>query len=217
MVQGIRFDLCWIVCYLARFSSCFDNTHVQAVKNVLRYLKHTSNFQLKISATDISSLKAYVDSDHAGCLETRRSTYGFSMFIGNQLFYWKSKLHNSVVLSSFEAEYIGLSECVREVLSMFNFLKSFSNVSSPIVLCDNLAAISVVDSNGMSKRSKHIDTRYHFFMEHVRNGSIIVKHISGSKNFADLLTKPVGGVVFKNLIKLVLQNIEAVCDWQCSE
>jgi hypothetical protein len=55
-----------------------------------------------------------VYSDFAGCEDTRRSTYGFGIFLGNDLYFRKSKLQNSVVLSSFEAEYIALSECTRE-------------------------------------------------------------------------------------------------------
>jgi hypothetical protein len=97
LVQGIGFDLCWIVCYLARFSSCFDYTHFQAVKHVLRYLKRTSDFKMKISTQHCLKLNGFVYSDFAGCEDTRRSTYWFGIFLGNDLYFWKSKLQNSVV------------------------------------------------------------------------------------------------------------------------
>jgi hypothetical protein len=87
LVQGIRFDLCWIVRYLARFSSCYDNTHVQAAKHVLRYLKFTSDFKLKISSSNDLKFHAFVDSDYAGCEYTRRSTFGYGICLGNQLFF----------------------------------------------------------------------------------------------------------------------------------
>jgi transposase InsO family protein len=218
LVQGIRFDICWIVCYLARFSSCFDNTHVQAVKHVLRYLKRTSDFKLKISTQDCLKLNAFVDSDFAGCEDTRRSTFGFGIFLGNELFFWKSKLQNSVVLSSFEAEYIALSECIRELMSLFNFLKMIIvDLPIPFISCDNAAAVKVVENGGISKRSKHIDIRYHYFLEKVDKGLIIVQHISGNQNFADLFTKPVAKIIFQKFVSLdkdnVLQfyNNEAVC------
>ena len=75
LVQGIGFDLCWIVCYLARFSSCFDYTHFQAVKHVLRYLKRTSDFKMKISTQHCLKLNGFVYSDFAGCEDTRRSLH----------------------------------------------------------------------------------------------------------------------------------------------
>jgi hypothetical protein len=142
LVQGIRMDLCWIVSYLARFSSCYDNTHVHAVKHVLRYLKFTSDFKLKICSLDDVKLIAFVDSDFAGCENSRRSTFGYEF--ENELFYWESKLHDSVVLSSFEAEYIASSECIRDVISVFNFLKEIViDLDIPVILCDNLAALKV--------------------------------------------------------------------------
>jgi hypothetical protein len=218
LVQGTRFDLCWIVSYLARFSSCFDDSHVKAVKHLLRYLKFTYDFKLKISSPKELKLNAFVDSDYAGCENTRRSTFGYAIFIGNELFFWKSKLHNSVVLSSFEAEYIALSECIREVISLFNFLKDvFIDLSTPVILCDNASAIKVAENGGISKRSKHIDTRYHFFLDKIDGGNIVISHIAGEENFADIFTKPVGKVVFQKFVKsdknhvFSFHNNEAVC------
>jgi hypothetical protein len=68
--------------------------------------------------------------------------------------------------------------------------------STPLILCDNAAAIKVVENGGISKRSKHIDIRYHFFLDNIDEGNIVVSHISGEENFADIFTKPVGKVVF---------------------
>jgi hypothetical protein len=221
LVQGIRYDICWIVCYLARFSSSFDNSHVQAVKHVLRYLKRTLDFKLKINCShDDLNVKAFVDADFAGCENTRRSTFGFGLFLGNNLFFWKSKLQTSVVMSSFEAEYIALSECVRELTSLFNFLKAFiDNMSTPSVLCDNASAVRVAVNGGVSKRSKHIDVRYHYIVEKIEKGLINVEHISGNENFADIFTKPVANVIFRKFVPLgkdfVIHfgNNEAVCDY----
>ncbi|GKC24783.1 retrovirus-related pol polyprotein from transposon TNT 1-94 [Tanacetum coccineum] len=57
------------------------------------------------------SLTAYVDADHAGCQDTRRSTSGSAQFLGDKLVSWSSKKQKCTAISSTEAEYIALSGC----------------------------------------------------------------------------------------------------------
>ncbi|GKA01286.1 hypothetical protein Tco_0673951 [Tanacetum coccineum] len=57
------------------------------------------------------SLTAYVDADHAGCQDTRRSTSGSAQFLGDKLISWSSKKQKCTAISSIEAEYIALSGC----------------------------------------------------------------------------------------------------------
>ncbi|GJY17262.1 hypothetical protein Tco_0388753 [Tanacetum coccineum] len=64
--------------------------------------------------TDMS-LTAYSDPDHAGCLDTRRSTSGSAQFLGDKLVRWSSKKQKSTAILSTEAEYIALSGGVEQV------------------------------------------------------------------------------------------------------
>ncbi|GKA25181.1 hypothetical protein Tco_0711214 [Tanacetum coccineum] len=57
------------------------------------------------------SLTAYLDADHAGCQDTRRSTSGSAQFLGDKLVSWSSKKQKSTAISSIKAEYITLSGC----------------------------------------------------------------------------------------------------------
>ena len=54
---------------------------------------------------------------------------------------------------------------------------------------DNSSAIKLVNVPKMTSRSKHIALHYHFFREHVREGSIGVEHVSTDLQIADVLTK----------------------------
>ncbi|GJW33911.1 retrovirus-related pol polyprotein from transposon TNT 1-94 [Tanacetum coccineum] len=58
------------------------------------------------------ALIAYVDTDHAGCQDTRRSTSGCMQLLGDKIVSWSSKRQKSTAISSMEAEYIALSEQV---------------------------------------------------------------------------------------------------------
>ena len=65
--------------------------HFNHVKRVLRYLKGTLDYGLHINVSSPSSLTAYSDADWAGCPDTRRSTSGYCVFLGNNLISWSSK------------------------------------------------------------------------------------------------------------------------------
>ncbi|GJY36204.1 hypothetical protein Tco_0421582, partial [Tanacetum coccineum] len=50
--------------------------HLQAMKQIFRYINGTINMGLWYSKDTDMSLTAYADADHAGCQDTRRSTSG---------------------------------------------------------------------------------------------------------------------------------------------
>ncbi|GKC78861.1 hypothetical protein Tco_1129635 [Tanacetum coccineum] len=54
-------------------------------------------------------LTAFLDVDHAGCIDTRKSTSGGIHFLGDKLVSWMSKKQDCTAMSSAEAEYVALS------------------------------------------------------------------------------------------------------------
>nr|GEU69248.1 hypothetical protein [Tanacetum cinerariifolium] len=92
--------------------------HLHAIKRIFKHLRRTVNrghWYLK----DYSiALIAYADAVHAGCQDTRRSTFGSMQFLGDKVVSWSSKRQKSAVISSMEAEYIALSGYCAQVLWM---------------------------------------------------------------------------------------------------
>ncbi|GJR50520.1 retrovirus-related pol polyprotein from transposon TNT 1-94 [Tanacetum coccineum] len=71
------------------------------------------------------ALTAFVDPDHAGCQDTRRSTSGSMQFLGDRLVSWSSKWQKSDAISSTKAEYINMSGCCAQILWMRSQLTNY--------------------------------------------------------------------------------------------
>jgi hypothetical protein len=61
------------------------------MKCILRYLQGTPNYDLLLCHSSSSDLIIYMDVDWADCLDTRRSTLGYAMFLGDHLVSWSAK------------------------------------------------------------------------------------------------------------------------------
>lgn len=81
------------------------STHMLLVKRVLRYLKGTLGSGIVIQAGDISQITSFSDYDCVGSPDTRRSTSGYRVFLGDSLVPWSSKKQPTVSKSSTEADY----------------------------------------------------------------------------------------------------------------
>ncbi|GKA27936.1 ribonuclease H-like domain-containing protein [Tanacetum coccineum] len=87
--------------------------HFSALKRILRYVRGTLDYGLQLFSSSTTDLVAYSDADWAGCPTTRRSTFGYCVFLGNNLLSWSSKRQSTLSRSNSEAEYRGVANAVR--------------------------------------------------------------------------------------------------------
>ena len=79
---------------------------MNAVMRILRYLKSAPGKGILFTKNvDCQSVDVYSDADWAGAIDDRRSTSGYSTFVGGNLVTWRSKKQNVVACSSVEAEF----------------------------------------------------------------------------------------------------------------
>jgi hypothetical protein len=88
--------------------------HLALVRPILRYVKGTLSAGLHIRTGPIQSLMTYLDADWAGCLDSRRSTSGYCVYLGDNLVSWLSKCQNMVSRPSAEAENHAIARAVTE-------------------------------------------------------------------------------------------------------
>ncbi|GAA0157739.1 transmembrane signal receptor [Lithospermum erythrorhizon] len=95
---------------------------MNALKRIIRYLKGTLDYGLYIYPSSLSKLISYTDSDWDGCPDTRRSTSGYCVYLGDNIISWSAERQPTLSRSSAEAEYRGVANVVSESCWIRNLL-----------------------------------------------------------------------------------------------
>ncbi|XP_070020196.1 uncharacterized protein [Nicotiana sylvestris] len=102
----------------ARFQANPKESHLTAIKRILRYLKGTTDLCLWYPKGSNFNLVGYTDANNAAFLVDRKSTSGMAHFLGSCLVSWPTKKQYSVALSTGEAEYVAAASCmIKRILS----------------------------------------------------------------------------------------------------
>jgi hypothetical protein len=206
--QTSRPEIMYAVHQLAKYSSNPREPHGEALLYLIRYLKLTRDVGLRFSPKPDHGFACYADADFAGNWNralaphdpsTAKSRSGWIVFYAGCPVIWASKLQSMVALATTEAEYIALSQALRDVLPIMFLIqeireKGFTVIADiPQVYCkafeDNSGALELARLPKLRPRTKHINTCFHHFREHVRNGLIKIYPIGTKDQIADVLTK----------------------------
>ncbi|GJX25931.1 retrovirus-related pol polyprotein from transposon TNT 1-94 [Tanacetum coccineum] len=198
-----RPDIVHATCYCARYQAKPTEKHLTTVKRIFWYLKDTINMGLWYPRDTDFELTAFLDSNHAGCLDSRKSTSGGIQFLGgDKLVSWSSKKQDCTSVSSAEAEYVSLSACCAQVLWLRTQLTDYGFHFDKIPMhCDSKAAIAISCNPVQHSRTKHIDVRYHFIKEQVEKGIVELFFVGTEYQLADLFTKALPEDRFKYLVR----------------
>lgn len=197
-----RPDITFAINKLCQFSSAPKASHLQAAYKVLHYLKGTIGLGLFYSASSDFTLQAFTDADWASCPDTRRSTSGFTVFLGSSLISWKSKKQHVVSHSSAESEYRAMAFAVRELIWLISLVHELQvPQKGPVVLfCDSTAAIHIANNAVFHERTKHIELDCHQVRDRIEEGLIKTLHVRTDLQIADVFTKPLYPTQFNKLI-----------------
>ena len=139
---------------------------------------------------DSKVIKVFCDSDHAGCLLTRRSTTGLVLTIGRHTIKTTSNLQSTIALSSGESEFYALVRACAFGLSVQALYRDWGLEMDLVVASDSSAARGTASRRGLGKL-RHVQTRYLWIQERVAKNELKIIAVGTKQNVADLCTKPV--------------------------
>jgi hypothetical protein len=182
-----QIDLAYTSSLYGRFNSNLNQSYMDGVTRSCGYIKGTLDVGITYTRKG-GGIRVYVDADWAGYPDTRQSTIGYIVTIAGGPVCWYSSRQKIIALSTYEAEYITLTEATKEAIWVKGFINdlnvSFNIPTVPLevgshfttvpIFVDNQAAIKLAYNPEFHKGSKHINTCYHFVREHTRNGDISV-------------------------------------------
>ena len=216
---------------IARFSANPREPHSKAMQHLGRYLKGTADKGIIYRPDTTKGFEVYADADLAGTWNketaeddptTAKSRAGFIIkFLGCPIL-WSSKLIPEICLSTTEAEYVALSEALRQTIPLMNLMTEckerdiLRETYDPKVYCkafeDNSGALEMARSPKMRPRTKHINLKYHWFRSWIAQdgedptGKVHVYAIGTESQEADLMTKqPIEVLFYKFRL--------AICGW----
>ena len=110
----------------------------------------------------------------------------------------KDKGQKSVTLSSTKVEYMAILEVSTEILFIAGVMKFLGwDIVYPIdINVDNIGAIYLLNNATTGNRTKHVDTRYHFFWEYIKKGIVKIFFVCSEDKKAYLMTKNLGNDLY---------------------
>ena len=150
------------------------------------------------STSENFKLIRYTDSENGGSIDERKSTSGYTFNFGTGVVSWASKKQPIVTLSSAEAKYVAMTSATCKVVWMRRVLKDVSqNHQEPTtIFCDNNSAITLSKNHVFHKRTKHIDTRFHFIRDLVNNKEICLEFCRSKDQLVGIFRKPLAKETF---------------------
>ena len=135
-------------------------------------------------------MEGFCDADWAG-QKDRHSISRYTFYFGQGAVLWSSKKQHIIVLLSTESEYIAQTHAEKEAIWMKNFISEICQPQEePIeIYCNNQGAIVLAKDNKYHSRTKHIDLRYHFIREVVKDNMIKMEYIPTQENVVDVFMK----------------------------
>ena len=212
----------------ARFSIKPMRLHEQAVIRIGRYLLSTKYRGMIYRPDSKRGLEVFVDADFAGGWNPEDAKNADNVYCTDYVIcyagcpmFWQSKLQTEIALLTAEAEYIALSQALRETLPMSNLIREM-NVIFPLYLPkpkfvlkvrkDNQSFIAMTNNPKFTPQTRHIAIKYHHLRKHVKksqsnpDGFIEIEYYSTEEQLADIFTKPICDNIFFKLRKLLLNR-----------
>jgi hypothetical protein len=205
LAKRVRPDILTAVIFLTTRVKASTKQDMKKLNRVLAYLNSTAEMGLVLEAGKTIQVHAYVDASYAVHHDFKSQTGGL-ITLGRGPIWAKSTRQKLNSKSSTEAELIGVSDVLSQVLWTRDYLiEQGYQVAPATVFQDNLSTMALANRGfSKSEKTRHIAIRYFFVKDRIESGEVALEHLSTDEMLADYLTKPLQGVLFRDMRRKLL-------------
>jgi hypothetical protein len=133
-----------------------DELHWEALRRLVAYVRKTAAFELKVEPQDQeNALRTYVDASWMG--EGARLHHGYMTTLWNVPLAWNAKRQGVIAKSTCQAEYVAMLMASDEAIWMAGIVMPLIGKITPLLLCDNKAAVKIAKNTASMKKTKNIN------------------------------------------------------------
>ena len=218
-----RPDIAFAVQFLSRSLQQPLSCHLNAAKNLLRYLKGIKDLAINygvLLTVPISNIVKDIpydpllplrfnNSDFTNDKVISKSIYGYLFIMAGGPVSWKSKRSSIITLLTMEAESDALTEVIRKTQWLRNLYSELNRlIKTPtLVLEDNQSTIKAVKNPTLHSRIKYTLLKYCYIREAKQAGIFDILYIDIKRIPVDGLTKPLSGIAHQKFLSLISLNL----------
>jgi hypothetical protein len=201
--KRIRPDILTTCSFLAGRVNQPTQQDLNKLYRLIRYVRCTKSMGIILES--ILQVIVHVDASYGTDIDYKSRT-GFTISIGKGSIFAKSSRQKLMTKSSTEAELVGVSDAIGQIIWTRNFLIAQGyNIAPATVLEDNMSTIALIkNGKSNSERTRHIAIRFFFVTDKINEKEIKIEYVSTFDQIADILTKPLQGEAFIKLRNMLL-------------
>ncbi|KAJ9538613.1 hypothetical protein OSB04_031346 [Centaurea solstitialis] len=156
-----RPDVAYSVSVTSRYQQNPGEAHWVAVKNILKYLRHTKEMFLVFGGSeDEISVTGYSNASFQTDRDDFRSQSRYVFTLNGGAISWKSSKQDTIADSTTKAEYIAAPDAAKEAVWLRNFIKDLrviASISRPVdIYCDGSGAVAQAKEPREHHKSRHV-------------------------------------------------------------
>ena len=201
LATNTRIDCVGAVNLCGRYAQNPGTEHVSMQKHILRYIAGTLDEGITFHGRSADLCEPYdvvnklicsVDSDHGGCIDTKRSTTSVIVTLNGGPIIWRVLKQRVVTTSTPHSESIALASAIQEIIWARDFMAEIGHEQGTTrVLEDNQSTVLQSTGDYKSSKSDHYRRIQFYIEDNQRKGIIWIDKVPTTDNIADLGTKQV--------------------------
>lgn len=201
LANNTRPDITFAVHFLARFQTDPQDIHHTMIKRIFRYISGTRSLGLKYDQTATNIIDSFVDASFCDDRTTGKSTTGYLIRYHGNVVAWRSRQQVTHTESTTEAEYMAITDAAHDILFLGRLTEETTHETNifPIPLHEDNSGCITQTTRTSRGRLRHLEKKYLDFQKLFENGLLQARKVPGTKQLADIFTKPLPHTQFLKL------------------